>query len=194
MCMIQPYIPTVQCKTWLLMTLRWIRPSASLAAGHRTPTWPWTHPKQNQCFTALVRCSLTTPSHHMPYIYQCKEKIWNAWNLQSFSSVHLNENLKWDEHVKHLASSCYGTLACLQKTKNFTPYKLRKHLAESLILSRLDVNAIIFCPLTEHLINRLQHVQYSTASFITGNYVTNSVYSLFKLDWLPMREHWDWHL
>ena len=47
--------------------------------------------------------------------------------------VHLNENLKWDEHVKHLASSCYGTLACLRK--NFTPYKLRKHLAESLILS-----------------------------------------------------------
>ena len=65
--------------------------------------------------------------------------------------VHLSENLKWDEHVKHLASSCYGTLACLRKIKNSTPYKLRKHLAESLILSRLDFNDIIFYPLTERL-------------------------------------------
>ena len=46
--------------------------------------------------------------------------------------VHLNVNLKWDEHVKHLASSCYGTPACLRKIKNFTPYKLRKRLAKSL--------------------------------------------------------------
>ena len=107
--------------------------------------------------------------------------------------VHLNENLNWDEHVKHLASSCYGTLACLRKIKNFTPYKLRKHLAESLILSRLDFNDIIFYPLTERLINRLQRVQYSAASFVTGKYV-NSVDSLFKLGWLPMRERRDWHL
>ena len=27
--------------------------------------------------------------------------------------VHLKENLKWDVHVKHLASTCYGTLANL---------------------------------------------------------------------------------
>ena len=98
--------------------------------------------------------------------------------------IHLNENLKWDEHVKHLASSCYGTLA---------PYKLRKHLAESLILSRLDFNDIIFYPLTERLINHLQCVQYSAASFVTGKYV-NSVDSLFKLGWLPKHECRDWHL
>ena len=76
---------------------------------------------------------------------------------------------------------------------DFTPYKLRKHLAESLILSRLDFNDIIFYPLTERLINRLQRVQYSAASFVTGKYV-NSVDSLFKLGWLPMRERRDWHL
>ena len=52
--------------------------------------------------------------------------------------VHVNENLLWDEHVKNLTSSCYATLASLRKIKHFTPYKLRKHLAESLILSRLD--------------------------------------------------------
>jgi hypothetical protein len=29
--------------------------------------------------------------------------------------VHLKENLKWDVHVKHHASTCYGTLANLRK-------------------------------------------------------------------------------
>ena len=52
--------------------------------------------------------------------------------------VHLNENLLSDEHAKNLASSCYTTLASFRKIKHFTPYKLRKHLPEILILSRLD--------------------------------------------------------
>ena len=107
--------------------------------------------------------------------------------------IHLNENLKWVDHVKHLASSCYGTLACLKKIKNFTPYKLRKQLAESLILSHLDFSDAVFYPLTEHVLKRLQWKQYSAASFVTGRY-TNSIGSIFKIGWLPMRESRDWHL
>ena len=74
--------------------------------------------------------------------------------------VHLNETLRWDDHIKHLASSCYGTLASLRKIKNFTTYSLRKHLAESLILSRLDFSDIVFYPLTERLLKWLQRIQY----------------------------------
>ena len=107
--------------------------------------------------------------------------------------VHLNETLRWDDHIKHLASSCYGTLASLRKIKNFTTYSLRKHLAESLILSRLDFSDIVFYPLTERLLKRLQRIQYSAASFVTGRYV-NSTESILKLGWLPMRERRDWHL
>ena len=44
--------------------------------------------------------------------------------------VDIHSNLEWDDHIKHLAASCYGTLATLKKIKNFTNYKLRKHLAE----------------------------------------------------------------
>lgn len=107
--------------------------------------------------------------------------------------VHLNENLRWDDHVKHLASSCYATLACLRKIKNFTPYKLRKQLAESLILSRLDFGDVVVYPLTECLLKRLQRIQYSAASFVTGRY-SNSIDTILKLGWLPLRECRDWHL
>ena len=107
--------------------------------------------------------------------------------------VYLNKNLLWDEHVKNLASSCYTTLASLRKIKHFTPYKLQKHLAESLILSRLDYCDIVMFPLPQHLLKRLQRIQFAAASFATGRYV-NSFESLLKLGWLPVRECQDWHL
>jgi hypothetical protein len=80
-----------------------------------------------------------------------------------------------------------------QKNFNFTTFTLRKHLAESLIISRLDFSDIVFYPLTEHLLNRLQRIQYSAASFVTGRYV-NSIESILKLGWLPTRERRDWHI
>mgnify|MGYP001796041535 CR=1 FL=1 len=107
--------------------------------------------------------------------------------------VHLNENLLWDEHVKNLAPSCYTTLASLRKIKHFTPYKLRKHLAESLILSRLDYCDIVMFLLPQHLLKRFQRIQFAAASFVTGRYV-KSFESLLKLGWLPVRERRDWHL
>ena len=107
--------------------------------------------------------------------------------------VNINSNLKWDDHIKHLAASCYGTLATLEKIKNFTNYKLRKHLSESLVLSRLGLSDVVFYPLTENLLKKLQRIQFSAASFVTGHYV-NSVNTLFKLGWLPLSQRRDWHL
>ena len=76
-------------------------------------------------------------------------------------------NLLWDEHVKGLASSCYmyTTLASLRKIKHFTPNKLRKHLAESPVLSKLDYCDTVMFPLPQHLLKRLQRIQFAAASF-----------------------------
>ena len=40
--------------------------------------------------------------------------------------AHTTDNLKWDDHVKHLASSCYGVLAALMKIKDLTNHHLKK--------------------------------------------------------------------
>ena len=117
----------------------------------------------------------------------CWRKALERVKSTKLLGIHLKDNLKWDVHVKHLASTCYGTLANLRKIKNFTTFTLRKHLAESLIISRLDFSDIVFYPLTEHLLKRLQRIQYSAASFVTGRYV-NSIEPILKLGWSPMRE------
>ena len=103
------------------------------------------------------------------------------------------DTLKWDDHVQHLASSCYDALAALRKIKNFTNYHLRKHFVECLVLSRLYFNDIIFHPITDCLLKRLQHIQFVAASFVFGCNVNNSD-SLLKLGWLPMKEGREWHV
>ena len=120
-------------------------------------------------------------------------------NLESVKSAkllgfRLHENLRWGDHINYLASCCYGTLGSLRKIKNFTTYSLRKHLTESLVLSRLDFSdTIVFFPLMERLLNRLQRIQCCAASFVIGQYV-NSIESIVKLGWLPMRERREWYL
>ena len=53
--------------------------------------------------------------------------------------VHINENhIKWDDHIMHTVSGCYATLSILRKLKYLAKYELRKQLAETLILSKLD--------------------------------------------------------
>ena len=52
--------------------------------------------------------------------------------------VHINEHLKWDDHIKHTVSGCYATLSILRKLKYLAKYELRKQVAETLILSKLD--------------------------------------------------------
>ena len=81
----------------------------------------------------------------------------------------------------------------LRNIKNFNNCKLRKHLAELLVLSRLDFSDNVFYPLSENLLKKLQRNQFTAASFVTGHYV-NSVNTLLKLGWLPMSECQDWHL
>ena len=39
---------------------------------------------------------------------------------------------------------CFSTLPTLKKIFNFTHYNLRKHLAESLVLSKLDYHDVVF--------------------------------------------------
>ena len=57
-----------------------------------------------------------------------------------YLEMYLDPHLTWENHLKHILSSCYTTLSVLQKMKNFTPFRSCKTLTESLILSKFDSN------------------------------------------------------
>ena len=117
------------------------------------------------------------------------EKVYDPCLL----GVKLDQNLKWDNHIKYVLSSCYGKLTVLRKLKNFTPFQLRKNLTESLILSRIDFNDHVYSPLSAIQIGKLQKLQFAAASFVYGGkYV--KLPGIIKLRWLPILERREFNL
>ena len=88
---------------------------------------------------------------------------------------------------------CYATLSILRKLKYLAKYELRKQLAETLILSKLDYADLVFYPLPQFLLRRLHQVQFAAASFVLGHYVKN-FRDVLKIVWLPINERRDLNL
>ena len=104
----------------------------------------------------------------------------------------LHENLKWNCDIIRKISKCYGTLSAIKKLKNFTPFHIRKQLAESLVLSVLDYNDVVCHPAPEYLIKRLQRVQLAAAGFVVYHYANIS--DILKLGWLPVKYRREFHM
>ena len=102
--------------------------------------------------------------------------------MQTFNLLYtwFDENLKWPDRIKQLVWT-YINLAYTVKRHN-----VKKQLAQSLILSRLDYNNIVYHPLPAYQQKKLQRVQNSTASFVTNIYSTEK--DVLKLGWLPINE------
>ena len=54
-------------------------------------------------------------------------------NVSKLLGVHFHQHLNWDKHVQATCKSFYGTIQVINNN-----YRLRKHLVESLVLSKLD--------------------------------------------------------
>ena len=92
-----------------------------------------------------------------------------------------------------MVSGCYATLSILRKLKYLAKCDFRKQLAETLILSKLDYADLVFYPLPQFLLRRLQQVQFSAAIFVLGHYVKN-FWDVLKIRWLPINERRDRNL
>ena len=98
----------------------------------------------------------------------------------------INDNLKWSDHVKYVLSSCYGVLSTLRKIRNLAPQNVKKQLAESLVLSKLQFNDIVCYPLPMYLQEKIQKVQNTAASFVINRYASEE--DVLKLGWLTTKE------
>jgi hypothetical protein len=84
----------------------------------------------------------------------------NSQSAERIASTHLlgtelQENLKWNNEINSKISSCYGNLSILRKLKNLAPLKVRKQLAETLILSKINYNNAVSNPIPDYLMKRL---------------------------------------
>ena len=61
------------------------------------------------------------------------------------------------------------------------------------MLTKLDYADLVFYPLPQFLLRRLQRVQFAAASFVLGHYVKN-FRDVLKIGWLPINERRDLNL
>ena len=100
------------------------------------------------------------------------------------------ENLSWEKHIDELICSCYKKLFVLKKNKTIcATKKTRKHLAEVLIISKIDYGNIIYSNASQNFLIRLQKLLKVTCSFVNGRYC-NSL-DVILLGWLPINERID---
>ena len=88
--------------------------------------------------------------------------------------------------MKAIGSSCYATLATLRKLKHVLPFNLRKTIVQSLVLSNVYYNDVIYHALPDYLQKRLQSIQKAAASFVVGRYA--SLDDVLSFNWLPIQE------
>ena len=100
----------------------------------------------------------------------CNRKLLERVTTAKILGVHMDEHLTWADHVTALLSSCYAALAVLRKLCNLAPYHVHKQLVESLVMSKLDYQRVVFYPLPECHIKWPQRVQTKWAGYVLGRY------------------------
>ena len=85
----------------------------------------------------------------------------------------------------HQAHGIWMLRHCIN-TKKTVKYlakcELRKQLAETLILSKLDFADLVFYPLPQFLVRRLQRVKFAALGFVHDQYVKN-FRDILKIGW-----------
>ena len=141
-----------------------------------------------------TKCMLFS-TKRMSILHQLPEKNLNVTlsnkTLERVSEtkllgVHLGEHLTWNKHIKTVASSCHYASSTLRKLKNFTTFKLRKQLAESLVLLKVNFNDFVCHRITKEQTKKLQRVHLAAASFVYNKYV--NIEDIINLKWLPIEE------
>ena len=124
--------------------------------------------------------------HNKSLLIRCSGKSIQQKSNVKLLGIIFDEHLNWINQVNQVIKSSYGTIRALRKFSRFTPMNVRKSLAEALILSRINYCNVVYGQLPKYMINRLQRIQNTTASYVYGRYAT--IIDVINLDWLPVEE------
>ena len=122
----------------------------------------------------------------------CGDSVLKRISCTKLLGVHMDQHLSWNTHVDSLLRSSYGTLSVLRRLKNLAPFHVRKHLAESLVLSKLNYACTVFHPLPVYLVKRLQRLQNACAGFVTRKF--GGLEDIINLNWLPVKENVEFNI
>ena len=103
-----------------------------------------------------------------------------------------DNHLTWKIHTNKVIKDCFSTLRTLRSISWLLPYQVKKQLATTLILSKLDYGNVVTSNLPRHLLKSLQKVQNAAAGFVLRRHATTK--DVIKLSWLPIHQRLEYSL
>jgi len=83
-----------------------------------------------------------------------------------YLGVHLDENLKWNEHIDKLCSKVNRSISGLKKTRDYVPLYVLNTIYKSLIQPVFDYCGVVWDNLDQGLATKLQKLQHRAARII----------------------------
>ena len=122
----------------------------------------------------------------------CGDSALKRISCTKLLGVHMDQHLSWNTLVDSLLRTSCGTLSVLRRLKNLAPFHVRKHLAESPVLSHLNYASTVYYHLPVYQEKRLQRLQNACAGFVTRKFA--DLEDIIKLNWLPVKENVEFNI
>ena len=112
-----------------------------------------------------------------------------------YLGVHLDENLKWNEHIDKLCSKVSRSISGLRQARDYVPLNILVLIYKALIQPVFDYCDVVWGNLNKELALRIQKLQNRVARIITfQSYDARSSEILKQLNWDDLATRRDKHL
>ena len=129
----------------------------------------------------VIRKPRSLPSDRS-YLLRSEGKSVKNEQFVKLLGIQIDENLSWLPQVNYATKSPYANLQIIKRFKRFTPYRVRKTLAQSLVLSKLSYCNTVYADIPQYLKKRIQCVKSSAAGYVLCRYST--LQDVTGLGWL----------
>ena len=95
----------------------------------------------------------------------------NGHSIKQESTVKLlgvmvDQNLSWTDQINHVIKSAQSNLQVIKRFQRFTPFNVRKTLAESLVLSKLNYCNTVYSQIPQYMKKKLQRIQNCATGYV----------------------------
>ena len=120
-------------------------------------------------YVQYVQQSTRDQPFYLCFLVRCSgQPIEQKANVKLLGVI-FDQHLTRIDQINNIRST-QCTLRVLRKFSRLTPMKVRKTLAEALILSKINYCNVSYGQLPKYLINRFQPIQNTTAGYAYGRY------------------------
>ena len=115
----------------------------------------------------------------------------NGHSIKQESTVKLlgvmvDQNLSWTDQINHVIKSAQSNLQVIKQFQRFTPFNVRKTLAESLVLSKLNYCNTVYSQIPQYMKKKLQRIQNCAAGYVLRKFAHRE--DVVNLGWLLVEQ------